>query len=567
MQAKLTKQYLFPVVKGTSFGWAKIGHSIKSAFVNYIQEKGWIKISNYNNTGNNYLDQILLYRSSIQMFGTEYESCVKANKYLNKQYRRLAKALYSGNKIKYTKIFLLLMERSDNFLLAIFVNKIKFYTNNYSVNKVYHLKNQIRNIIKKNKNNLKFKRVFLKEYDSDGNFKKYRPLGVPDIKWRVIAAMYEMYLVNLLKPTWRENQYACMPKTGVVDAWIEILRNLHIYKGIIGIDLAKFFDTVYLWEVDRVLKKKGIPDEMLKRISEMNSRAPIIEPSQLELERERITKLEREAPICHLNINAPKTRIKALPQGLNTSPILACMVLNETEALKNYGEVIKHIQYVDDAIILTDIFPNVETAIEIYEEALDSDNTGIHLSKDKTEIIAKIVLDKENRGIRKWLKPLKFLGCEYDGQTFRANTRRGKIYEVRDAPTRIEEIIRWLQLNRNNVESYTRTKLSSLINESWNHSEKWMLLDPNKDLTRWEKYRIITTKILRNSVEDDVITRLRGSRMSMILGSTNVNSMLCAGTVLKGRKLTRRRSNPKFVNKHILEAHQMFRALPCRGNL
>ena len=89
-------------------------------------------------------------------------------------------------------------------------------------------------IIEEEKNQLKIRRVFLEEYNKDGTFKKHRPLGVPDVRWRVILAMYGMYLVNLYHAEWNVNQYACMPKVGVVDAWMKILTIVEERRNIVG---------------------------------------------------------------------------------------------------------------------------------------------------------------------------------------------------------------------------------------------------------------------------------------------------------------------------------------------
>lgn len=545
MTAKLTKKYLFPLVKGTSFGMSKIGHSIKSAFVNFILKSGGIieKISNFHPTMNHYLRTKVLHRSKLVMFGNEYKACEKANKYLNKQYRRLAELLRKGDIIGYSCLFYLLMKRSDLFLLAIFVRKLPFYATNYSVNKVYHLKKEIRKLLTDEKNQLKIKRIFLEEFNSDGSFKKFRPLGVPDVRWRVILAMYEMYLVNLYAADWKPNQYACMPKKGVVDAWIAILSELDDKKNIVGVDLAKFFDTVFLDSVRTCLWLKQIPDRILDNLSKINERTAQVFDEDREKERDRLKALNKEAPIelderIRVKPRYEKDRSKraSLPQGANTSPFLACLVLGRTGALDIKSASVY--QYVDDAVLIGE--SDTKTMIKEYKENLLTLVTGITLSEKKTEII------RENG---KWIKPLKFLGCEYDGETFRAHTRSNGVYEVKDASSRIKEIIKWLHLNRGNIKEYERRDLSMLINEGWNRSGRWMLLNPRRDLTQWEYQRIVRTKVMRNSVEAEVIRLLVGTPRQMILGSTNVSSMMCAGTVLLGRKLARELSRPTKVDR------------------
>jgi hypothetical protein len=545
MNAKLTKEYYFPIVKGSQFGMIKIGHAIKSAFVKFIEDPkgGWLKIMNFHPT--HYLNSLIAYKTSIHFFGKEYKSVERGNKYLRKQYRRMAIALSKGDKERYFAIGEILTKRSTYFHMVLFVNKIKFYTNNYTIGKVWKFNAEIRNILFNEKSNLKFRRIFLPEYNADGTLKKYRPLGVPSVVWRVVAASYEFLLVNLLKEHWEPNQYGGMPKIGVVDAWIDILSNIGNYKTIVGIDLAKFFDTVYLKAVNLALKDEGVPNKIIEIIHKINLNKPIIKPNERKIEKERIEAVTKEAPIKLKNnsiFDMANNRDISLPQGLNTSPLLSQLVLNKTRVFYGVEKYEKVIHYVDDAIILSTHGPQM--ALEFYKDALLTSYNGITISEKKTEIIRS--MDYPEFKVT-WKKPLKFLGCEYDGQTFRAHTRKGGVFEVTDASTKIQDIIRWLELNRNSIANYPRRDLSKLINESWNHMESWKLLDPNKDLTDWERNRIIRTKVLRGTVEDKVIELYRGSYMPYILGSTNSSSMLCAGTVLLSYK--RGRGRPKGTKK------------------
>lgn len=383
MNAKLTKRYFFPLVKGTSFGIIKIGRAIKSAFVNFILEPwGWTKILNFHPTMNHFLKFPILAKTAIAMFGREYKACKKANKYLEKQYERLAKAIENKDIDRYSAIFRILFFRSDYFLMAIFCNKIRFYANNYSPRQVYRIRNDIRRIIRMDKNNLKFKRVFLTEYNPDGTFKKFRPLGVPDIRWRVIAAMYEFYLVNLFKADWHPNQYACMPKVGVVDAWIEILRNLEESPNIVGVDLAKFFDTVFMKPIEETLLEERVPSDIVARIMKINKSKPKISKEDKGKEKIRIEELRKEAPIIYYPAAedymnwAGETnwnpRTISLPQGLNTSPFLSCLILNGTGALDcNKSKVI---QYVDDAILMGK--KSLKEMYLEYDRKLNTPSTG-----------------------------------------------------------------------------------------------------------------------------------------------------------------------------------------------
>lgn len=546
---KLTKSYYFPIVKGSQFGVMQIASGFKSALQTFIKgPKGsWLKVSNYSNIHNYFFDLRVAYRTGYEVFGVEYQAAVKANKYLSKQYARMAKALHENDVVKYTAIWRTLRDRSSLFLLVVFVRKIKFYSTAYSTRKVNWLVKKIRGLIKTKSTDLKFRREFLPEFNLDGTIKKYRPLGVPSIEWRVISSMYELYLVNLFRKDWNPNQFACMPKVGVVDAWIRILEEIDQHRHVVGIDLAKFFDSVNIKWMRRALVAADLPDDIVDFLTKLNYSLPIIAKADKRLEKSRIESINIEAPsnmIMRDFEESPmdtwkpgdKTKVMGnsrkygLPQGLNTSPLLACIALNYTKALcpkvipgstkiQSTDDVI--VQYVDDGVIMNNIGTYI--GVDEYSEGLKTASSGLHVSEKKTEIIKQS---------GKWRKPLKFLGCEYDGQIFRAHTRKGGVYEVHDASTKIEEIKRWLQLNRNSIKDYARRDLSMLINRSWNHRPSWTLLDPNKDLSKWEKERIIQTQISRNCVEGSVIRRHQGNGNIKLIGSTNTMSMLCAGELL-----------------------------------
>lgn len=561
---KLTKVYYYPVVKGSQFGLMAVAQGFKSAFQSFIKgpNGSWLKITNYNNIHNYFFDIKISFRYGYLVFGKEQEACLKANKYLSKQYGRMAKALFEGNLEKYHAIFETLSKRSRFFQGVLFVRKLRFYSNNYTVSKAAWMLEGIRKKVKSESTKLKFKRVFLPEYNSDGTLKKYRPLGVPSVEWRVIAAMYEFYLVNLMKKDWNPNQYACMPNIGVVDAWIQILSKVKESENIVGIDLAKFFDTVYLKTVSYVLGMSKVSERVVNIIEGINNRKPQVKDKTLEIE--RIKQVNEEAPVMlyppveDFMSSVPEhnwnSRDRSLPQGLSTSPLLACSVLNETGAIVNEesGYKFEVIQYVDDAIIMGST--SVEHMLRHYKQMINPYTTGIHISEKKTEVI------KENG---QWIKPLKFLGCEYDGRTFKAHTRKGGVYEVSNASQRIEEIIRWLHLNRKSIVNYPRKELSSLINQSWNHQPTWMLLDPNRDLSRWEKERIITTKIGKYSIEGRVISKYLGTGLP-IIGSSNTMSMLCAGELLLSlNKLNQDKivSSPTDIGANVISKADNFEKL------
>jgi len=100
---------------------------------------------------------------------------------------------------------------------------------------------------------------------------------------------------------------------------------------------------------------------------------------------------------------------RGVPQGSGLSPILAILAL-EPEFMPKVT-----VQYADDGLIASDT--PTELNLDTY-----TNRWGIEEAKEKSGYVKKD---------GKWLKPLKFLGMEYDGvkNTFRASTRKGATLE------------------------------------------------------------------------------------------------------------------------------------------
>lgn len=103
--------------------------------------------------------------------------------------------------------------------------------------------------------------------------------------------------------------------------------------------------------------------------------------------------------------------LRGLPQGAPTSPFLSA--LSEDYAVRDHfktmGLEIK--KYADDWIAMSKKkFALEDVRCEEMEKA------GIELNLEKSGFV---------KYDGKWLKPLKFLGLEYDGCTLKANTRNG----------------------------------------------------------------------------------------------------------------------------------------------
>jgi len=533
-RVKLPKEIYFPMVEGSQYARAILGDKAISGFVTYLRGKvsnTWVKIVSHHQERNYFFNLPLALKQGYHIKAVEKDLVEKSNKYLRRQYTRMARLLNNGDKERYSKLYMLLMRKSDLFILVMIVRKLRFYAESYSPEKAIWLMRKVRRMLMREDTNLKIRRAFLPQYDSDGWLIKHRPLGVPSIEWRVIGGMMELYLSNLWNKEWAFNQYACMPNKGVADAWIAILTWVEQRHNIIGYDLAKFFDAVYLKAVSYGMwdLNKGL------RIwyEKVNERKAQIRGQDRELERERQSNLLRERPIIHYPpvedfMTAATEEFwnpadQGLPQGLNTSPLLACRVLQETGALDSWEIV----QYMDDGIIMTDENPHEK--LQEFKENLKTVYTGISLSASKTELIKK-----DNQ----WIKPLKFLGCEYDGKTFRANTRTKGVFEVMEAPRRIQEIIKWLKENGKDIVNVRSTRtprkeLSKLISSSWLREDELALrpIHPKVDWSLWDPGKLLITTAKATSIEAKVVEKyIKG--WNPVIWSTNTMSMMSAGYLL-----------------------------------
>jgi len=546
--SKLTKRYYFPIVEGSNYGYFRKDNRAYNAFVTYVPGlRSLIKVANYSQIWHWWGNRPIMFRKGYYVGWYEEGKVMlrtlnKANKYLNRQYCRMERALVKGQVTRYTKLVDLLSKRSTLFLLVLVVRKLPFQE--VGILRVLALVKAVRKLMKRDDFRVKIKRVFYPEYDEQGKIRKHRPLGVPSIEWRIIGAMKEFYLCNLWSSNWSKNQYACMPKRGVADAWIDILEKYSYgVKNILGFDLAKFFDSVYvttltwtLWNVPR--NTFG----WFKNMCLWNSVR--VRPQDRKMEDARMaqmmSQLRRSLASKALSAEAAFKPVKrGFPQGLNTSPLMTCRALQLTGFLDDPSIV----QYMDDGIIMRE----GKIHESLLNVALKSAHSGVAISPEKTEWIMK---DGQ------WKKPLKFLGCSFDGETFKAHTREGGVFEVRDAATRIDEILKWLKENGHKLGPY-RQKVTRLIAEGWNREDVkttwWSLANNGRPLfelttmfsTWWKESKARITRLPYNSVEAMAYARYWPS-MQTIWESSNTSTMICSyylltlqGEIREARKRAR----------------------------
>lgn len=341
----------------------------------------------------------------------------KANKYLERQYKRLFRA--RNNTPKFEAISRLIIQRSDAYMLACLhkTPTLRTWYKDRAWYEVRRILNQVNQIRRRLSYDIAYKRVFIPKAQAG----EYRPLGVPTPAWRIYARMlYEPTKIQfdgMRSP----RQHGFLPHRGTATAWKYIIRYVIPRMNIWEFDLRKFFDSVHIGHVNQIYKAIGASNQFTSWMTKMLMTKPTLKAKDEEREYKRVMSIKgiTNSP----RLMASKTlglQIKAmygLPQGLGLSPYLSTLTIDHLLE-KDSGVIM----YADDGIIYASTKEKLQERIAKFVRGLKS--LGIEVASDKSSMVK---IDGN------WLKPLKFLGCQYDGKTgiLRAATRSGKTMEMK----------------------------------------------------------------------------------------------------------------------------------------
>jgi group II intron reverse transcriptase/maturase len=244
---------------------------------------------------------------------------------------------------------------------------------------------------------------------------KRRPLGIPNVRDRVVQTALLLLLEPIFEAVFNEHSYAYRPKRSAQDAVNAIREALRRGRTeVMDADLSAYFDTIDHAALLKLVTRK-VSDGSILRLLKAILRAPVIEHTQ------RGTRIQ-----------ANRT---GTPQGGVISPLLANLYLNSLDHAVNENP--EHdaelVRYADDFVLLCRPGKSgpLYERLKRYLEA-----KKLKLNETKTRVVDS---RREN---------FSFLGFEFSNRrSVRKGTRYVHVEPARKARQQLRETVR-RELNR-----------------------------------------------------------------------------------------------------------------------
>ena len=206
------------------------------------------------------------------------------------------------------------------------------------------------------------KRVYIEKPGQPG---KFRPLGIPTIRDRVVQGACKIVIEPIFEADLNGGSYGYRPRRGAADAVKRIESSIKEgYRCVYDADLKGYFDNI---PHDRLMAK------IERRVSDKSMLA--------------LLRLFLRAPVLYTDENGAVTITKpnmGTPQGGVISPLFANIYLNDFSNLITDRTPCRMVSYADDFVILHRK-PYTERQVEWFQSALASE--GLTINEAKTRVV------------------------------------------------------------------------------------------------------------------------------------------------------------------------------------
>lgn len=336
------------------------------------------------------------------------------NRYLEHQCIRLEACKRNGNASLYWAISRYCMKKSITFFIEQLNRTVPNWHRTMPLWSVKRLFRQVRALAHADHDwiSVAYQRVFIPKSPT-----KHRPLGVPELRWRIYLGLWNSFTVKFLSHHISENQHAFVPNKGTLTCWRRLLQLYFKWPSIIEFDLKGWFDNVGLDYLASSLRKRGMPEDVIRFLDNVSSKLPhgihFIDGTTGEDEIADFSEPFSEEALRLDRLKAGKKR-SGVAQGMPLSPFLSNIVLEDTIFKLFNTSHSELLMYADDGLV----FCEAEKLTEDQRWFLFGwpQEGGVKVNESKT---FKVKINDC------WYRPLKFLGLELFQNTLRANTRNG----------------------------------------------------------------------------------------------------------------------------------------------